>query len=375
VAYSYRILVDGAPVDQALYGSIASLEVEENVDLPGAFELTMAISTDGAGDYALLNDDQFRPHANLAVEVTVEGKDPACIFDGYVLAHKLHLDRGTSASTLKVWGQDASWLMNLEEKVKEWAEVTDGAVANAIFGEYGFIPGSDNLADDSASHSESGHTLMQRTSDIQFLRRLARRSGKICRIVPGSAAGEITGWFAKPKLDGEPEVVIPLNDPERSIVAALDFSWDVSRPTEVAARQALFNDPAQTGADGSATDAELPLLAERGLADFSGKPMKALLTAPADDAGELATRSQSLLREAAFFVRCSGEADLNAVGSVMRAGTVAQIDGAGSTHSGKYYVWSVRHGIQSDAYKMSFVLLRNALGPKPAAASGFPGGF
>ena len=47
------------------------------------------------------------------------GSAPAadqCIFAGYVLSQKLHLETGVTNSTITVWGQDVSWLMNLEEK-------------------------------------------------------------------------------------------------------------------------------------------------------------------------------------------------------------------------------------------------------------------
>jgi phage protein D len=375
VAHSYQLLVDGAPVDPALYGAISSLEVEENAELPGAIQLRLSVAADGSGDLTMVNDDTFRPFANLAVVVTPEGGTPECIFDGYVLSHKLHLDHGVTASTLQVWGQDASWLMNLDEKVKEWSDVTDSAVASSIFGDYGMTPSPDNTADDSASHTESGHTLMQRASDIQFLRQLARRNGKLCRVAAGAAAGQLTGYFAKPNLDAPAAVTLTLNDPEKVMVSALDFEWDVTRPTEVAARQALFTDDSDGGVSGDASDAGLTLLADRGLAEFAGRAMKAMLTTAVDDAGELQMRATSLLREGGFFVRCTGEVDLAALGSVLRVGSVVEIDGAGSVHSGKYFVWSVRHAITLDAYKMTFVLVRNAVGPAPSPAGGPLGGL
>lgn len=369
MAHTYQILVDGAPVAADLYGAVSSLDVEENADLPGAIQLTVPVASDGGTDLTRVNDDTFRPFANLAVVVTVEGGTPECIFDGYVLSHKLHLDRGTTASTLQVWGQDASWLMNLEDKVKEWSDITDGDVANAIFGTYGITPSPDNTQDDSATHTESGHTLMQRASDIQFLRQLARRNGKLCRVAGGAAAGQLTGYFAKPKLDGEPALTLTLNDPDKVMVSALDFEWDVTRPTEVDANQALFSDPSD-GVSAAATDTGLPLLADRGLADFTGKSMIALLTTTVDDAGELQMRATSLLREGSFFVRCTGDVDISALGAVLRVGAVVAIAGAGSVHSGNYFVWSVRHAITLDAYKMTFTLVRNAVGPVPSPAGG-----
>ena len=188
------------------------------------------------------------------------GQSPQCIFDGYVLSHKLHLETGITASTLQVWGQDASWLMNLEEKVKEWVDVTDADVANAIFNDYGITPASDNADDDSPSHTEDGHSLMQRASDIQFLRSLARRNGKLCRVVCADKPGQRTGYFAKPKLDGDPVVTLTLNDPQTWTVDALDIEWDVTRPTAVMARQALFNDSDEDGVSADTSDSGLALL-------------------------------------------------------------------------------------------------------------------
>lgn len=93
--------------------------------------------------------------------------------------------------------------------------------------------------------------------------------------------------------------------------------------------------------------------------------MSVRLTAPVDDAGELTLRAQSLLREAGWFVRCEGEADVSRLNAVLRVGQIVQIEGIGTLHSGNYYVWSVRHTISADAHRMKFVLLRNAVGPEP----------
>jgi hypothetical protein len=376
MASTYRLLIDGTPADDTLIGAIAALEVEENAELPGAIQIKVPVSTTDSGDLTYVADKSLRPFANLAVVATPEGGSAQCIFDGYVLSHKLHLERGITASTLEVWGQDASWLMNLEEKTHEWIDVTDAKVASAVFGVYGITPSGDNSADDSPSHTEAGHSLMQRATDIQFLRGLARRNGKLCRVACADQPGQRVGFFAKPKLDGDPVVTIAINDPQAWTVQALDIEWDATRPTAVRARQALFTDDDPDGVSADTSDSGLAALDQRGLADFSGHPITAMLTAPVDDAGELRLRAQSLLREAANFVRCEGEADVARLNAILRVGTVVRIDGIGSLHSGKYYVWSVRHTITTDSHKMKFVLVRNAVGPPPAGGgSGLPGGF
>lgn len=235
MASAYRMLFNGAEADDDLYAQTTALEVEENADGPAAIEFTLPVSADDAGDLAYVNDDRFKPFANVAVVVSADGGSDQCIFDGYVLTHKLHLGRGTTGSSLTVWGQDASWLMNLEEKVKQWVDVTDADVANAVFSDYGITPSPDNTEDDSPSHTEDGHSLMQRASDIQFLRNLARRNGKLCRVTCADTPGRRVGYFAKPSLGGDPEVTFELNDPDAWNVDALDFEWDVTHKGRIRA--------------------------------------------------------------------------------------------------------------------------------------------
>ncbi len=391
---TYQLLLNGQSADPPLYNAIESLEVEENIDLPGAVQLKLPISRTDSGDLEYVSDPRFQPLVNLAVVVVPVtttgagataalagaaagqgvggggGPGPQCIFDGYILSHKVHLETGLTNSTLTVWGQDASWLMNLEEKVKEWADVTDAAVANSIFGDYGITPSSTNLTDDSPSHSAPAHSLMQRGSDIQFLRTLARRSGKFCRVSCAGQPGQRTGYFATPQLSGDPAANLSVNDLQTWTVSTLDLSWDATLATSVIARQAVFTDPDEDGVTADTSATGLTALGTRLLAAFTGSPLTVMLAAPADTAGELLLRAQGLLRESTWFVRCEGETDVARLGAVLRVGAVVTLDGVGPLHSGRYLVWSVRHTISADAHKMKFVLARNAVGPAPSGGSG-----
>src|SRR5581483_7318543 len=177
MADTYQLFINNAVADDSLLNVMGPLEIEENADLPGAIQFTVPVDADGKGDLTYVNDANFQPFVNVAVVATPDGQSDQCIFDGFLLNSKLHLQKGTTGSTLQVWGQDASWLMNLEEKVHEWVNVTDADVANSIFSSpgYAITPNSNNSADDSPSHTEDNHTLMQRGSYTQFLRSLERR--------------------------------------------------------------------------------------------------------------------------------------------------------------------------------------------------------
>jgi hypothetical protein len=395
MASSYQLLLGGQQADSTLYTLIASVEVEESMDMPAAIEITLPVSRSATGDLTYISDPRFAPLAPVAVVAAAGGSGAQgvatgaigavasavgggaapsltqCIFDGYVLSQKIHLEIGITNSTLTVWGQDACWLMNQTEKVREWVNVTDAGVAASIFGEYdGITPSDQNTTDDSPSHTEDTHSLMQRGSDIAFLRMLARRSGKVCRIACADKPGVRTGYFAVPKLDGDPAVTITLNDPNNWTVGAIDLEWDATRPTAVTARTALFSDTDPNVAVVDTSDSGLTSLGDRTLAAFTGQPMTVALATAVDSAGELTQRAQGLLRETGWFLRCEGDADVERLGVVLRAGMLVSLVGVGALLSGNWIVWDVRHRLTREDHKMTFTLLRNAIGNPSSGGSG-----
>ena len=203
--------VGGQPVPNAVYNAVAQLEVEESSDQPGTLLLQLPANRTSAGDLQFVGDGTFEPRTNVTLTVTqgAAGSPAQCIFDGFVLSWRLHLDRASTSSTIEVWAQDASWLMNVDDQVAEWSGQTDGEVANAIFAKYGFTPADGNTLNDSPSHTPDGHTLFQRATDLQFLRGLARRGGKLCRVGCTDTPGSRTGYFVNPAVDGPPVTTIP----------------------------------------------------------------------------------------------------------------------------------------------------------------------
>jgi phage protein D len=365
---TYQVRFDGAPAEQDFYDMVSKLEVEENADLPDAISMQLPVAAQD-GELSWVADARIAPYANIAVVVTPDGGDDQCLFDGYVLSHKVRVPSGPAGATVDVWGQDASALMSLTETVKEWSGMTDSDVAGQIFTSYGVRASSENDNDPGPSHTDDEHTLMQRGSDIDFLRRLARRTGRWCRVTCTDTPGDRIGYFATPSLTATPTITIDLNDPKTSSTPMLDFSWDATRPSAVAARQASLSDNDQDGVSADTSDSGLSPLDAQNLASFTGKTKTVILTAAADTA-ELPARANGLLREAGWFAKCEGTADLVVLKKVLRVGSVVAVEGCGSLLSGPYLVWSVRHSITTQAHSMSFVLVRNAMGPAPSGSSG-----
>jgi len=359
-----QLSVGGTPVPAAFYDAIQQLEVEESSDRPGALLLRLPVNRTSAGDLQFVGDGTFEPMTNLTLTVTpaAPGSQAQCIFDGYVLSWRLHLDRASTSSAVDVWAQDASWLMNIDDSIVEWSGQTDGEVANAIFGSYGFTPAEGNTDNDSPSHDPDGHTLFQRATDLQFLRGLARRSGKLCRVACTDTPGVRTGYFVVPAVTGQPVTTISLLDPASWTVESLDFDWDVMRPTEADASQVDLTQSSDSGTDISADASGLAPLDQRDYPTYLGQSSTLQLTAPAD-VPELTQRTAAVLADSGFFSRCTGEADADRIAAILRVGDVVTIEGAGSIQSGNWLVWNVRHQFSLDSWKMDFTLVRNAMGP------------
>ena len=116
-------------------------------------------------------------------------------------------------------------------------------------------------------------------------------------------------------------------DPDRWTVETLDFDWDVMRPAEVAASQVDLTQAAPAGIEVTQRRAAGSSPLDHAIYPaYLGRPSTLLLTAPADVA-ELSQRRTAVLAESGFFARCTGEADVDRIGAVLRAGDVVTIEG------------------------------------------------
>lgn len=362
MSVTIQLSVAGTPVPDEFYDAIRQLEVEECSDTPGALLLRLPVNRTSAGDLQFVGDGSFEPMTNVTLTVTPANASAQCVFDGYVLSWRLHLDRTSTSSTIDIWAQDASWLMNIDDNVTEWSGLTDGEVANTIFGNYGFTPADGNTDDDSPSHTPDGHTLFQRATDLQFLRGLARRGGKLCRVACTDTPGQRTGYFVTPATDGQPVATISLVDPTTWTVDSLDFDWDVMRPTEADASQVDLSQTSDDGTDVSTGSSGLTALDQRDYPTYFGQSSKLLLTAPTD-VPDLTQRTTAVLIESGFFARCTAQTDADRLAAVIRVGDVVTIEGAGNIQSGNWLVWNVRHSYSPQSWKMALTLVRNAMGP------------
>jgi phage protein D len=72
-----------------------------------------------------------------------------------------------------------------------WPQARDSTIATTIFESHSFVP---SVVETPVEHDKKVSTIMQRETDMQFLKRLALRNGYEC-YVDGN-----TGYFVPPQL-------------------------------------------------------------------------------------------------------------------------------------------------------------------------------
>jgi len=306
------------------------------------------------GDFPDLIDSRIDAGCELAVIAPLSGSNNYLV-KGPVTGQHVYFQHGGGGSYLEVEGADTSIKMARESQAVIWSDLTDSDAVSQILGSYGYTPDVDSTQ---AGHEEDKHTLVQRASDLDFVRRLARRNGFLFW-VDCDETGTETAHFRRPNLGGKSVLNLDINISSNNL-GTLDLMWDVERSTSVIAAQLNLND--KTSISGAVSASPLPPLGSQSLSDITGDTRSAHLHAPVDDAGDLTARGEGALIEDAWFIRATGQTSVNALGDIVRANTIVNLRGVGTRHSGNYYVASVRHTIDPSAHHMEFELVRNGWG-------------
>lgn len=342
----------GGTVDDSL-ADATWVEVYERVDKPAAYRIRFEFEA-GSDDFERLTDSRLDTGSELSVLVPSTGGNQ-CLVKGPVGAQRIHFEHGGSGSYVEVRGSDSAITMDRQARSTIWADVTDSDAVTSVISSYGLVPDVDSTA---AGHYQNKHVLVQRESDLSFVQRLARRNG-FHFWISCDASGVETAHFRRPPVDAAPSVTLAINRTPPNI-EALDLRWDVERPTSVEGSQLDLN--TKEDLDGGTADPPLPALGDDDLSAITGDTRSIFLAAPVDDAGDLQSRSSGALIDSYFFIRATGETSREQIGEPVRAHTVVELQGAGSRHSGKYFVAGVRHTIEAHSHRMEFELLRNAWG-------------
>lgn len=353
----YTLQIVGQPAPPELLASVQSLEVEDHADVADMFRLRLAVGVAGSGDrWNVVDDAQFTRLANVRIAAKVGRGSAEPLIDGYVVDLRTSLSAEPGRSVLEVVGMDATALLSLEEKVKEWPDSSDSAIASSIFGDYGLTP---RVEDSQPVRRQEDVKTIQRGKDIDFLRKLAARNGyeTFVQVAPG---GGTEGHFHPPQLDETPQAVLNVNLGSATNVDDFNARYDMMGPTTAQATGLEIADQSDQPADAQSTGQTVLGGASAVAAD---QPRRVLVSGTGlAAAGELQTFAQAVVDRSAFAVTAEGVLHGAAFGGLLRAKRPVLVRGAGREFSGTYYVERVLHVFDGEGHAQRFRLRRNASG-------------
>ena len=342
--------------------SLAEMEIEEDHRLTARFRIKLAINLLGDGSWSFLDDERLVLWNKISIKVNVADEEIE-LLKGYITDIKPHIEDQENNSYLVLMGMDGSCLMSVEEKIKDWPNKTDSDIASEVFQSYSLDAQVDTV---DVVHDEAISTIIQRETDIRFLRGLARRNGFDC-FVKGDA-----GYFRKPVFTEPPQPVLALHFGAETNLQSFDASLNALRPAKVEMfqidtieKEILDADIQESDQRQLGRDAALSVA----IPDGNGSKMfvKQVL---ATGQPEMENFCQALLDEAEWFIEASGEINTVIYGSVLQTRKLVPIKGVGESFSGLYYVTNVKHVFAVDSYIQKFSARRNALAPTPSDFTG-----
>jgi hypothetical protein len=376
VTYTVLIGLPPVPLPPPLLGALQKIEVETSIELASVFRLRFGISQTAFGDWDLLMPQYeelfFRPMTLVQIRVKIGIDIPKAIINGYITNQKILYDDEGGASAMEITGMDATMMMNLQEKVIPWPLPNDGAVAAAIFAQYGIVP---MVSPTLPFNLDPTDMTVQRGTDIRFLRRLAQRNGFECFVQPQPQSGIDFGYFGPPlNIPGLPQAVLNVKMGAQTNVTEFKIRYDMVRPTmavsagvDVMTRSPAIAISVAPSVSPPPTSGLYPWGAPMGLQDATLRALGGAhpppMVLPAQTGvmalPGLAVVNQAIANRSSWAVVAEGTVGADA--GMLSAGGIVNVRGVGMAFNGSYYVTRVAHVFECGGYTQKFEARRNAI--------------
>jgi hypothetical protein len=205
-------------------------------------------------------------------------------------------------------------------------------------------------------------TTTQRSTDIRFLRQLARRNSYECFVFPEPLTGKDFGYFG-PRVSPPalPEAVINVKMGSETNVSEFKIHYEMLRPTYAAGGG--IDSATRTPQAFPAVTALTPIGAPMGIEPALQRIVVPPITIPVETGQMrlpgLVAAVQGVVDRASWAVIAEGTVGPDV--GILRPGGIINVRGAGRLYNGAYYVTRVSHSIDCGCYTQKFQAARNAV--------------
>ncbi len=352
------IRVAGAEIAD-LYPYLSEVSVDAGHDRPAVANLVFDSRRDERGKWNVQDGGRLAPWQTIVIEAAF-GSTTEEVMRGFIRQVQADYPEDAGRASVTAECRDSSLVLDREHIRKAWgADVpaTDMMIVTAIIAKYGLAPDPNNAM------GQTGLVVNQDGTDIEFLQRRARANGYDLSFREGKV------YFGPMRFDAAWQPTIMVYAGAATQCFRFSVRDDGHQPDQVA-----FDRPDTQGSGNinRTLKPDLPLLGTDS-ADSSGKGLADFAWRMSRDGGmseaEWKARAQRKANELSLKVKAEGELDGSLYGHVLRPGEPVGVDGVGERYGGAYFVDRVRHRFNTQGYRQTFTLLRNAYGDNLGAGA------
>jgi hypothetical protein len=347
------------PVPQPVTDALTSVQVTTTAGQASGFQLTFALSKDSLLNRVLLPNGFFDPKSRVIVVVILNGT-PTVLMDGIIVRQEVQPSDEAGASTLTVTGEDLTAVMDLADEYACYPAMSSDNQVRLIclkYAVYGIVAAAvpPVLLE---TRSPTEQIPVQSSTDLQYIRSLARDAGYVFYIDPGPLPGANVAYWGPEVRVGIPQPALSINMDAASNVESLSFSFDGRSRAQMTV---TVTDPV-TKRSIAVPIPDVGLLRP----PLAARPAITLRQEPVPDTAKLTGIGAALVglamtAQASDAISGQGRLDVLRYGHILRARRLVSVRGAGVAYDGLFFVTSVTHDIKRGEYKQSFSLARDGL--------------
>lgn len=356
-----KLYFDNTPATQQQLGLFADVRVDRAIGMAAQAELHMSVGVDASGVWSGIDEDYTQPFTRVRVEVKLDA-DFVALIDGPIVGQRFDLSAGPNESRLVLVVQDDSVLLNQDEAVELYEEMTADAIASQLFAEAGLTSRTDSVNEPAGGLE---HYLVRRGTAMQFLKQLARRHGMFLYVEPDSTPGASIGYFVRPDLSGGEYPELLMMGANRNI-NRFSARFDGLRPLKARADSVEISDKQDLSSEVERSD--IDALGDQPAHDIV--PAGITLMARTREAqADLDSATVAAVNHSSWAYSASAEVISASYAGVLLPYRVVSVAGAGASLSGDWLISRVTHSINDSGYRQAFTLQRNARSAGAGAVS------
>jgi phage protein D len=349
----YRLFFDNRPSTRDQLDSVRTITVEQEVDMAWEARVKIPIVVDEKGQWTGEDDDFMKSFSRVRIEIKLGNKSFVPLIDGPIVGFDRPLNSEPGRSFADLIVSDDSVSLNQKDEIAQFENVADSGIAAQIFQSYANITSTDIQ-----TTQNTLPVVVQRCTDMQMLRMLAKRNGIHAYLLPSNNVGESIGCF-KPfatKTDGLTPLI--LLGPERNLVT-FNVTNDSTSPLNVKAFYLNMADKSISEYDNSYSDA--PQMGTDSPLDDTENVGLQILSPYQNLSGDPEQMVAANAMNSSYSFEATGEILENCYPDVLEPYHVISILGINASLSGDYLITKVTHKLNRTFYSQSFTVRRNAL--------------